>query len=140
MSIACGTNLEHNNYFNNAISVTSVYDGDTIKIAYPGLPEELGKLSVRVRGVDTPELRGKCTSEKKKAQLSKKFTKNIIEKNGNKVILENMTWDKYGGRVLADVYIIEKTKIGYTKINLSNMIIKSGHGRKYDGNKRSNWC
>lgn len=138
--VACVNNSEPSKYFNNEIQVENVYDGDTIKIIYPGLPPELGKLSVRFRGVDTPEIKGKCDSEKKKAISAKNFTKKTIEKHGNNVLLENMSWDKYGGRLLADVYVIEKTTVGYKKVNLSDLLIKNGHGRKYDGKQRYGWC
>ena len=36
-------------------------DGDTIKVDVANLPEVFGKnLSVRLRGIDAPSLRGKC--------------------------------------------------------------------------------
>jgi len=47
--------------------VIKVYDGDTFTVeAYPW-PGLEAKASVRVDGVDTPEIRGKCEAEKKKA-------------------------------------------------------------------------
>ena len=49
--------------------VTKVYDGDTITIAaklpYDGSP--LYKFSVRLNGIDTPEIKTKNASEKQKA-------------------------------------------------------------------------
>ncbi|MBF0370483.1 MAG: hypothetical protein HQL52_13605 [Magnetococcales bacterium] len=37
------------------------YDGDTIRFDIPGVHPLLGdNISIRVRGVDTPEIRGKC--------------------------------------------------------------------------------
>ncbi len=50
-----------------AAKVIKVYDGDTFTVeAYP-LPGLEAKASVRVDGVDTPEIRGKCEAEKQKA-------------------------------------------------------------------------
>ena len=50
-----------------AAKVIKVYDGDTITVeAYPW-PGITANASVRVDGVDTPEIRGKCESEKRKA-------------------------------------------------------------------------
>jgi endonuclease YncB( thermonuclease family) len=47
--------------------VIKVYDGDTFTVeAYPW-PGITAKASVRVDGVDTPEIRGKCEAEKQKA-------------------------------------------------------------------------
>ncbi len=47
--------------------VVKVYDGDTFTVeAYPW-PGLEAKASVRIDGVDTPEIRGKCDEEKHKA-------------------------------------------------------------------------
>jgi len=44
-------------------NVVSVYDGDTIYVNIPGLPPVFGEdLGIRLRGVDTPELRSRCNS------------------------------------------------------------------------------
>ena len=44
--------------------VIKVYDGDTFTVeAYPW-PGLEAKASVRIDGVDTPEIRGKCEAEK----------------------------------------------------------------------------
>ena len=45
-------------------TVTSVYDGDTIKVEAAVWPGITWAGSVRVLGVDTPELRAKCPEEK----------------------------------------------------------------------------
>jgi len=58
--------------------VTKVYDGDTLTVkAYPwlGLTADIG---VRLNGVDTPEIRGKCEEEKLKAIEAREFVKNIV--------------------------------------------------------------
>jgi len=44
--------------------IARVYDGDTFYINLTGLPPVFGKeLPIRVRGVDTPELRSRCGSQ-----------------------------------------------------------------------------
>ena len=41
------------------------YDGDTITFNLPGLhPIISEKISIRVNGIDTPEIKGKCEKEK----------------------------------------------------------------------------
>ena len=41
--------------------VISVYDGDTFRVNIDSLPPIVGKnIAIRVNGVDTPEIRGKC--------------------------------------------------------------------------------
>jgi len=112
--------------------VVGIYDGDTFYIQMPGLPPELSRLGVRVRGVDTPEMRGKCESEKRNALAAKAFTTRVILAAGKRVTLENLKWDKYGGRVDADV------TVGGQK--LTDMLITRGYARPYNGGKRTGWC
>ena len=87
--------------------VIKVYDGDTITIASK-LPfkksSDIYRFSVRLNGIDTPEMKGKgiTDDEKKAAQEAQKFVSDLIL---NKyVTLKNIKNEKYG-RILADVYI-----------------------------------
>jgi micrococcal nuclease len=112
--------------------VVGIYDGDTFYIKMTGLPPELSRIGVRVRGVDTPEMRGKCPSEKYNAQAAKAFTTRVILTAGRKVTLTNLKWDKYGGRVDADVFVGGES--------LTNMLIARGYARPYIGGKRAGWC
>ncbi len=47
--------------------VIGVYDGDTLTVDAHPWPQITVRTSVRVRGIDTPEIRGKCSSEKAQA-------------------------------------------------------------------------
>ena len=87
--------------------VIKVYDGDTITIASK-LPfkksSDIYRFSVRLNGIDTPEMKGKgiTDDEKKAAQEAQKFVSDLIL---NKyVTLKNIKNEKYC-RILADVYI-----------------------------------
>ena len=52
--------------------ITSIYDADTFRVNIEGYPPIIGeRIPVRVLGIDAPELRGKCESEKIKARESK---------------------------------------------------------------------
>lgn len=64
--------------------VLSVYDGDTVKVEAAMWPGLTWKGSVRVEGVDTPELRGKCEAEKRKARAARDF---VRERVGKRVTL-----------------------------------------------------
>jgi len=45
--------------------VISVYDGDTFRASIKNYPPIVGEnIAIRVNGIDTPEIRGKCPSEK----------------------------------------------------------------------------
>jgi endonuclease YncB( thermonuclease family) len=112
--------------------ILRVIDGDTIEIKNECFPKEL-KLSVRVLGIDTPEKgsRAKCEKEAKLAEKASKFTKQFIGKNKT-ATFRNIQWDKFGGRLLADVEINGKS--------LSDELIKNGLARSYDGKKKGSWC
>jgi endonuclease YncB( thermonuclease family) len=106
--------------------VIKVYDGDTITIAskLPYDSSPLYRLSVRLNGIDTPEIKGKGVSdeEKEAAILARDFVSNLVL---NKFVrLENIQSEKYG-RILADVYIGD--------IHLNELLIKERYAVKYDG-------
>ncbi len=111
--------------------VVKVYDGDTFTVeAYPW-PGLEAKASVRVDGVDTPEIRGKCDAEKQKAIEAREFVKGLVL--GEIVQLENVKYGKYAGRVVA-VVILDGGE------NLADKIIGQGLGREYHGGRRESWC
>lgn len=86
-------------------TVVKVYDGDTITVAAP-LPNEEGvptyfKFSVRLRGIDCPELRTRNDVEKSVAIVARDALQaRILHKE---VQLTARATDKYG-RLLANVY------------------------------------
>ena len=45
-------------------AVVSVYDGDTLTVDASPWPGFTVRTSVRIDGIDTPEIRGKCDAEK----------------------------------------------------------------------------
>ena len=106
--------------------VIKCYDADTITIAAK-LPYEespLYRLSVRLNGIDTPEMKGKNISEEEKemAKLARDFVANLVL---NKVVrLENVATEKYG-RILADVYVGD--------IHLNSLLLEEKYAVKYDG-------
>ena len=83
--------------------VIKVYDGDTITIIYENESDKkVYKGSVRLRGIDTPELRTKNKNEKEIALEAKKEMVELVYKRYIK--LKNIDYDKYG-RILADIYV-----------------------------------
>ena len=111
--------------------VKSVYDGDTFRVNIAGWPSIIGtNIPIRVAGVDTPEIKGKCGSEIALATQARDFAARMLE-SGQPIILTNIRRGKYF-RVIADVWIGEH--------NLAQGLIKNGLGRAYDGGKRYGWC
>lgn len=119
--------------------VNRVIDGDTIEIIIPSFPEELNPVKIRVRGINTPEkskVNAKCENEIILAKQATEFTKTIIFKaidEDRSIKFSQLSWDKYGGRIVANVHIGGKTQ-------LSELLIKNGLAKPYDGSRKSSWC
>lgn len=84
--------------------VIKVNDGDTITIAaklpYPDSP--IYRISVKLNGVDTPEIKGHT---RKETVLAKHIRDTLHNKIMDKIVeLKNTNPEKYG-RLLADVYL-----------------------------------
>jgi len=104
--------------------VIKCYDADTITIAskLPYNDSPLYRLSVRLNGIDAPEIKGKNEEEKEVAKQARNFVTNLIL---NKYVrLENVESEKYG-RILADVYIGD--------VHINELLIKERYAVKYDG-------
>ncbi len=104
--------------------VIKVYDADTITIAckLPYDESPIYRISVRLNGIDTPEMKGATEDERNAAINAQVFVSNLIL---NKFVrLENVTSEKYG-RALADVYI------GDTHLN--ELLLKERFAVPYDG-------
>ncbi len=110
--------------------VISVYDGDTFKVEVMVWPGFIWKGNIRVEGVDTPEIKGKCDQERSLAIKARDF---VIDKIGKTVILENVKHGKYAGRVVATVLLEDGS-------NLANILIDVGLGQPYNGGKKQSWC
>ena len=110
-----------------------VVDGDTLKTdAGADMPASLAMLSVRIRGVDTPEThRPKCDAERRAGRAATAFVKAAVAR-ARVVVIRNPKWGRYGGRVVADVDIDGRS--------LAALLIANGLGRPYDGGRRKGWC
>lgn len=78
------------------------YDGDTCTFTLPGVHPFFGeRISVRIRGIDTPEIRGKCEAEKQKAKAARDFLRNLL-RNAGRIDLVDAERGKYF-RIIATV-------------------------------------
>jgi micrococcal nuclease len=111
--------------------VGTVYDGDTFSVTINQWPEIIGKnISVRLKNVDTPEMKGACYQEILKAREAKKFTVQRL-RSAKKVELKNMSRDKYF-RIDADVFIDGK--------DLAQELINNQLATAYSGGIKPDWC
>ena len=108
------------------------YDGDTVTFNLPKLHPIIGKnIRVRLNGIDTPEIRGKCDKEKYDAEQAREMVGDIL-RDAKQIDLKNMQRGKYF-RIVADIYVDGE--------NLAEALIDSGMAVKYDGGKKnSRWC
>ena len=110
--------------------VIKVYDADTITIAskLPYDASPLYRLSVRLTGIDTPEIKGKGVGEDEKqvAIEARDFVSNLVLHK--QVRLENIESEKYG-RILADVFI--------DGIHLNELLVKERYAVRYDGGTKT---
>jgi len=114
-------------------NVTRVIDGDTIEVQVDFLPKELGnKLKIRVWGVDTPEkgFRAQSGREEQLGERASKFTEELIV-NAKDIKIQVIMWDKFGGRILGDVIIDNKS--------LRQLLLDNGFAREYYGTKKELW-
>ena len=110
--------------------VVSVYDGDTFRCNIDGLSDIIGKnISVRIRGIDTPEMTDKNPYVKAKAIDARDFTRRKLL-SAEVVELKNIDRDKYF-RILADVYVDGE--------KLSELLLKAALAQEYDGGKKPSW-
>ena len=94
-------NINNNILYN--IEVIRIYDGDTFFVNIPDVHWLIGSnISVRIRGIDTPEIRGGTEETKELARKSKEALIKLFE--GRKITLYNLNRDKYF-RILADVAV-----------------------------------
>ena len=114
-----------------AALVTGAYDGDTISVEADLWPDLTWTGSVRVLGIDTPEIQGECDREKRWAVASRNYVRNLLI--DETIILTGIENDKYGSRVLAEVRL-EDGRL------LSNLMLEGNYGRAYDGGERGDWC
>lgn len=124
---------KHDAHSFRCVDVLKNYDGDTITVNIPDVHPLLGKkVSVRVLGIDTPEVKTKDQCEKTAARAARNLVESIL-KNAKQVNLLNVQRDKYF-RILADV--------SADGVLIKDLLIKNRLAYGYDGGtkKKINWC
>jgi endonuclease YncB( thermonuclease family) len=115
------------------LPIRGVADGDTIRSSVK-LPCPLCAVSVRIRGIDTPESShlAKCPAEKEKSAAAKAFLITLVGTNTT-MVAKNVKWDKYGGRIDAIVEI--------NGVDIGKEMIAKGFAKPYSGTgDKPNWC
>jgi len=108
-------------------------DGDTIRADVTIWPAIIVDASIRVVGVDTPELRASTACERDLAVKAKAFTDTWIQTN-QPLMIGAVKPDKYSGRY--DDAVVT----GKDGTSLTTALIQAGIGRPYSGGARQGWC
>lgn len=109
------------------------YDADTITFHIPNVHPVLGdKISVRVAGVDTPEIRTKNSCEKDAGKKAKEDVTRIL-KSAKRIDLTNVKRGKYF-RIVAEVMVDGKP--------LSHYLLENKLAYPYEGGTKQkiDWC
>lgn len=130
---AAASDCQHDASTFRCVNYIRNYDADTITFDIPNVHPLIGKsISVRVRHIDTPEIKGKLPCEKEAARTAKRLIENLL-KNAKRIDLENVDKDKYF-RILADVVVDGKP--------LKDVLLKNNLAYAYEGETKQkiNWC
>lgn len=114
------------------VTYHTCYDEDTCMVSLPGVHPFFGDhILVRLAGIDTLEIKGKCDREKVFARQARDFVRDILGQ-ASKVELKKAERDKYfriNARVIADGE------------DVSGVLILKGFAVPYDGGtKTKDWC
>ena len=118
-----------------ASEVLQIVDGDTFKARLQIWFGQEITTSIRVRGFDAPEVKGKCPEETKAAAEATQMLRDILA--SGPVTLHDIGPDKYFGRVVASVHVTLKDGV---ETDVAQMMIAAGMGRPYNGGTRGSWC
>lgn len=110
--------------------VIRVYDGDTFHVNLKGVHPFFGDtIGIRIKDIDTPEIRGSSPCLKKKAYAARDYLKNLLSK-AKEIELRNCRKGKYF-RIVADVYADNQS--------LSHLLLNEGYAKPYNGGKKTAW-
>ena len=100
------------------------YDGDTMTVNIPGVHPLFGnEIGIRVRGIDTLEIREKYPFEKQKVKETKTLIEWILNR-ANEITLHDIEREKYF-RIVASVIVDGQ--------NLSDLLLAKKLAVPYDG-------
>ncbi len=95
-----------------------IADGDTLFVRI-----KKRNVTVRLIGIDTPEIKGKYTNEEYFGKEASKYTQNLVKRKKIRLEFDRKKWDKYR-RLLAYVYLPDGRM-------LNKLLIRNGYARVY---------
>jgi endonuclease YncB( thermonuclease family) len=111
--------------------VLRIADGDTFEARVQVWPGIAITTLVRLRGIDTPELKARCPVERVNAKAARSKLAAILAEGA--VEISRVGLDKFGGR-------IDAAASTRSTPDVAAAILRSGLGRSYSGGRREGWC
>ncbi len=112
-------------------TVLDILDGDTVSVRLKVWIGQEVETAVRIAGIDTPEMKGKCEKERALAIEARNEVQRLLQDGS--IVLRTIKLEKYAGRVLANA----TTSGG---VSIADHLIGKGLARPYAGKKRTGWC
>lgn len=131
--VEVATDCQHTPTLFRCVKFLYNHDGDTLTVSIPDVHPLFGqKVSVRIFGVDTPELYSRDACEHEAALVAQKFVRAMLLR-GKKLELHKVQRDKYF-RILADVRVDD--------VSVSQELITRGLAYPYFGGTKQtiDWC
>jgi len=114
-----------------AVVPARILDGDTFVGDAQIWPGHSLRVTVRIRGIDAPEIRSRCAAEAASARQARAALAAMLAEGP--VTLTAIAGGKYYGRVIADVAAGPVAAVGA-------VLLSDGHVRAYAGGRRTPWC
>lgn len=111
--------------------ITNVHDGDTCTIVFR-FGTQFMKLNVRLKGLDAPEFRARPLETK-----AGYVVQNMLDTKLRRQkywYVEMSKWDKYGGRVIGELFDSVNSEN-----SVNTWLLKLGVVKPYNGEKKSMW-
>lgn len=108
--------------------VLAVKDGDTVVCALDRGFDDKSRRTLRLLGIDAPELRAKDPAERERAQRAKARVLELLPVGSECTVVTHRP-DKYGSRYLAEVLLPDGR-------DLARVLLAEGLARAYDGGAR----
>ncbi len=116
--------------------VLAIIDGDTFVARIPVWIGQEVTTHVRLRGIDAPELKGRCAAETRLALEARQALADILA--SGRINLRDIGTGKYAGRVIARVFVTSKHD--HNTEEAGAMLLAAGYARPYRGGRRDDWC
>lgn len=111
--------------------VLRVLDGDTVEARALIWPGQSVRVSVRIRGIDAPEIHSRCAREREAAGRARDMLAGLVAQG--RIALTNIGGGKYYGRVLADVATPDEADV-------AALLLEAALVRPYRGGRRQPYC